>query len=235
MSSGTAAAGRDGTCGCGCRGSAGFAHLPCLAEAAAHNPDAWQSCPTCLIDFSGPLQVSNPHSILTSPHSHRVLTLQLGLARVRWQQLRGCPPEDEERLVAADRYGVALQDAGDHAGALPLLEEVLAVSRRVDGDDDINTCVSMGNLAALLLDMDRPRAALPLLEEALATQRRTLGAGHADSIRTAGNLAVLHMDMGELQRSKPLMEEHCAAWRRVAGAGDVDTLMAVHNLAMLHW
>ena len=25
--------------GCGCRGSAGFDHLPCLVEAATHNPD----------------------------------------------------------------------------------------------------------------------------------------------------------------------------------------------------
>ena len=201
--------------GCGCRGSAGVAHLPCLVEAAAHNPETWQSCPTCLHDFSG--------------------VLQLGLARAHWQEARGFPPEDEERLAAADRYGGALLAARDYAGALPLLEEVLAVSRQVDGDDDINTCVSMCNLAALLSDMGRPRRALPLLEEALATQRRTLGGEHTDSVRTAGNLAVLHMDMGELQRSKPLMEQACATWRRVAGAEDVDTLTAVHNLAMLNW
>ena len=25
--------------GCGCRGSAGFGHLPCLVEAGMHNPD----------------------------------------------------------------------------------------------------------------------------------------------------------------------------------------------------
>jgi hypothetical protein len=201
--------------GCGCRGTAGFAHLPCLVEAAAHNPETWESCPTCLQAFSG--------------------ALQLGLARSHWQEVRGFPQEDEERLVAADNYGGALQDARDYAGALPLLDEVLVVSRRVDGDDDINTCVSMCNLAALLSDMGRPREALPLLEEALATQHRTLGSEHTDSIRTAGNLAVLYMGMSDLQRSKPLMEETCSAWRRVAGEEDVDTLTAVHNLAMLNW
>ena len=141
--------------GCGCRGSAGWAHLPCLVEAATHSLDTWHSCPTCTQEFSG--------------------EMQLGLALARCEQAQGLPRVDEDRLMAADRLGVALSDARDYTGALPLLEEVLEVSRIVDGDDDVNTCASMCNLASLLSDMDRGSEARPLLEEALAAQRRTLG------------------------------------------------------------
>ena len=40
--------------GCGCRGFVGFAHLPCLVEAATHNPDSWTDCPTCRQEYGGP-------------------------------------------------------------------------------------------------------------------------------------------------------------------------------------
>jgi hypothetical protein len=76
--------------------------------------------------------------------------VRLGLARARWKISRDLPMEDGERLNAADRLAQSLQVClGDHAGALPLFEEVLAVSRRVDGNNDVNTLISMSNLASL--------------------------------------------------------------------------------------
>ena len=64
--------------GCGCRGSAGFAHLLCMVEVAMHNPDSWTMCPTCRQDYTG--------------------TTVLGLARAR----------DGQGSTLLTKYGLAI-------------------------------------------------------------------------------------------------------------------------------
>ena len=101
--------------GCGCRGGAGFVHVACLLEYAessevATNGGSWLDCPTCKQMYTG--------------------GLQLCLAQARWGLVRGLPEEDDTRLHAANGLGLALQDSGDDAGALLLLEESLLVYRR---------------------------------------------------------------------------------------------------------
>jgi tetratricopeptide (TPR) repeat protein len=143
---------------------------------------------------------------------------------------------DYERLNAADRLAQALQDCeGDDAGALPLFEEVLAVSRQVDGDDDINTLVSMNNLASLHQKMGKPDLAMPLFEEALAAQRRTLGRNVPDTLRTVSNLAVLHLRAGRFSLSLSLAEEALGARRQTLGSEHADTLESTHILGLLRW
>jgi tetratricopeptide (TPR) repeat protein len=178
-------------------------------------------CPTCKQDFTG--------------------EVRLGLARARWNiaQITGDYERrlnPYERLNAADRLAQALQDcAGDDAGALPLFEEVLAVSRQVDGDDDINTLVSMNNLASLQHKMGKSDLALPLFEEALAAQRRTLGRNVPDTLRTVSNLAVLHLRAGRFSLSLPLAEEALGARRKLLGSEHTDTLESTHVLGLLRW
>ena len=101
--------------GCACRGSAGLAHLHCLVEAALHNVESWTTCHVCRQEFTGEADV--------------------GLARARWERVRGRPEEDEERLFVANNLAVSLKEsAGDNAGALRLMREVLAVRRRLGED-----------------------------------------------------------------------------------------------------
>jgi hypothetical protein len=205
--------------GCACRGpDAGFAHLSCLVKAAEHDQDTWDRCPTCRQDFTG--------------------EVRLEMARARWEraQTQNLPSEDWERLNAADRFAQALLVcSGDQKGALPLFEEVLAVSRRVDGDDDVNTLVSMNNLASLHQKMGNHELALPLFIEALAAQRRTLGKDSPDTLRTVCNLAMLHLRTENFSLSLPLVEESLAARQRTLGPRHVDTLESKHNLGLLRW
>ena len=203
--------------GCACRGAhAGFAHLSCLVQAAKHDEDRWDSCPTCKQDFTG--------------------DVRLGLARARWKIHRKHPVGDWQRLNAADGLASALQDcAGDPAGALPLFREVLEVSRQVDGNDDANTLVSMNNLASLHQKMGNYDLALPLFEEAIEAQRRTLGEEAADTLRTINNLAMLHLRTGEFLLSLPLAEKAMAARQRTLGKDHADTLSSIENLGLLRW
>jgi tetratricopeptide (TPR) repeat protein len=203
--------------GCACRGTdAGFAHLSCLVEAATHDEDRWRSCQTCRQQFTG--------------------DVRLGLARARWELHRTQPDHDWQRLNAADSLASALQEcAGDHAGALPLFQEVLAVSRRVDGDDDVNTLVSMNNLASLHQKMGNSELARPLFDEALDAQRRTLGEEAPDTLRTISNLAMLHLRTESFSLALPLAEEVLAVRRRTLGKEHADTLASIHNLGLLRW
>ena len=114
--------------GCACRGSAGLAHLTCLVTAANHDVTVWNVCPTCKQEFTGELDVQ--------------------LAKARWALVRERPADDEERLFVANNLAVTLKESGgDDAGALRLMEEVLAVRRRTLGDEHAYTLDSIINLA----------------------------------------------------------------------------------------
>jgi hypothetical protein len=81
-------------CGCGCsraQSSAGLAHLAYMVQSAQHNARHWTRCPTCTLHWSG--------------------ELQLGLARARWDLVRGRPVEDVERLDATYNLATALRDS----------------------------------------------------------------------------------------------------------------------------
>jgi tetratricopeptide (TPR) repeat protein len=163
--------------------------------------------------------------------------VRLGLARARWKISRDLPMEDGERLNAADRLAQSLQVClGDHAGALPLFEEVLAVSRRVDGNNDVNTLISMSNLASLHQKMGNHHLALPLFEEALAAQQRKPNGNEAqDTLLTLSNLAMLHLRTNQFSLSLPMAERALAGRRRTLGKEHADTLESIHNLGLLRW
>jgi tetratricopeptide (TPR) repeat protein len=196
---------------CACRGpDASFSHLPWLVKYAGANDIAsggksWWQCPTCKQDYTG--------------------ELQLGLARARWELVRGRAAEDVEWCHAAIDLATALWDARDFDGALPLFEEVLAVARRFNGDDHSDMLTSISNLASLHSSMDNHDLALPLYTEALAQRRRILG----DEDPT------VHSDMGYHDLALPLCEEALAGRRRVLGNAHPDTLSSIGNTALVRY
>ena len=207
---------------CACRGpDASFSHLACLVEYAQHaganratsQGTSWSQCPTCKQDYTG--------------------ELQLGLARARWELVSGRGGEDAERCAAADDLAMALQDARDFEGALPLFVEVLAVERSTHGDDHPVTLTSIGNIASLHNAMGNHDLALPLYIEALAKSRRLLGDEDPDTLTSIGHLATAHIGMDNLDLALPLCEEALAGRRRVMGSMHPDTLNSVHTLAVL--
>jgi tetratricopeptide (TPR) repeat protein len=204
---------------CACRGpDASFSHLPCLvkyagANRAASDAKSWYECPTCKQEYTG--------------------ELQLGLARARWELVRGRAAEDAERREAADNLARALHDAGDFEGALPLFEEVLAVERRINGDDHPATLDCINNLAPLHSDMGNHDLALSMYSEALAKRRRLLGDEDPETLIVIGNLAAVHSDMGNLDLALPLHEEALAGRRRVLGNAHPHTLDNIYNMAGL--
>ncbi len=182
--------------GCGCRGSAGFAHVGCIVKAAAVDERLFQRCPTCKQDWGGKLELAlrreeyrQAYSKPTDcdPRCQLQAKMQLGQtflvqdrsvealrladeARAECEQVFG--QEDELTLAAKGILSEVLNELQDHAGALKLVEEVAAVMRRKDGVEDDFTLVAIASLSQTHIYMENFDLALPLLEEVVAVRRR---------------------------------------------------------------
>jgi tetratricopeptide (TPR) repeat protein len=204
---------------CACRGpDTSFSHLPCLVKYAGANDIAsgsksWWQCPTCKQDYMG--------------------ELQLGLARARWELVRGREVEDAERCLASLELATAQQEVGDFDGALPLFEEVLAVERRMRGDNHPHTLDVINNLATLHSAMGNHDLALPQYTEELAKSRRLRGDEDPATLIVINNLADVHHDMGNLGLALALHEEALAGRRRLLGNAHRHTLSSIINMALL--
>ena len=117
------------------------------------------------------------------------------------------------------------------ADARGLQETVLAVCRRVLGEEHPDTLTSMSNLAETLRAQgDLPRAR-GLQESVLAVRRRVLGEEHPDTLTSMNNLAGTLRAQGDLPGARGLQETVLAVCRRVLGEEHPDTLTSMNNLA----
>mmetsp|Transcript_34031 Transcript_34031/g.56353 ORF Transcript_34031/g.56353 Transcript_34031/m.56353 type:complete len:232 (+) Transcript_34031:152-847(+) len=204
--------------GCACRGSSGMAHVICLVAAAKHNVRSWTMCPICKQDYTGEMDIK--------------------MAAARWELVRDRPAADAERLFVANNLAVTLKEsAGDNAGALRLMEEVLEVRRRTLGDDDRATLDSIANLAMQHTEMGNFDAALPLSEEAVVAMRRALGDEDEHTLVSVAALGALHSSMGNFTEARAFLEEALEARRRILGDEQLETMNSVFlsPRAMLCW
>ena len=129
--------------GCSCRGTAGFAHVSCLAEEAKilfaeaeeNNLDfkvqnkriaRWYRCSLCEQEY------------------HGVVACALGWAC--WKTFVGRPETDELRGYAIGVLGSGLHAAELYEDALTVREVDVAMRRRLGGSEE-DTLIAQGNLA----------------------------------------------------------------------------------------
>jgi hypothetical protein len=146
--------------GCACRGTAGFAHVSCLAEQAKILLDEaeennlsdkvlderwarWYTCSLCKQRY------------------HSVVLCALGWAC--WKTYLGRPETDQARLLAMTALGNGLSSAEKYEDALSVQEAELSMARRVGG-----SALSILDLQTNLADTYR---LLGRIEEALLMQR----------------------------------------------------------------
>ena len=144
--------------GCACHGACGFVHLRCLVSAADASADKeaddfWVACPTCKEMRSGPIQ--------------------LGLARVRWGLLKSRPEWDYARQSACTEMAVAYIESGEFSSAQQFREELLAVDRRIHGDEHPQTVSSLTNYGKILSMRCEYGKARDVVESALRTVERS--------------------------------------------------------------
>jgi tetratricopeptide (TPR) repeat protein len=191
--------------GCGCRGTAGYAHIRCLIAAAKNKAKSWHSCPTCKQEYTG--------------------RAALGLARA-WD-------EQESNLTTKLHLANSLQPMGELSESRRLLEEVVSESTQQFGGTHGATRQAKENLASLCAQMGEFQEAQLVFKEVLAAQMEAHGSMHIAVFGTKVNIANLHMEMFELQEARQLYEEVVTGYTEHFGALAVKTLMVQSNLANL--
>ena len=176
--------------------------------------------------MSGMFKVSDP----TEGRGNKVTAREIldkGAQQIR-TELTGDPELQAELMQVMGRV---YTDLGLLRRAQPLLESSVATRRRVLGNDDPKTLVSMDDLAWLLDQDGHAKEAVKLQEESLAIRRRVQGSDHKDVRKSISNLAVFLADAGRFQEAEKLDEESLATELRIVGPGNLETLTSKSNLA----
>ena len=171
--------------GCACRGTAGFAHVSCLAEQAKillaeaeeNNWDddrwmprwaRWHTCSMCEQEYYG------------------VVRGALGWAC--WKTHVGRPETDDTLGMAMTVLGNGLSGAEHYEDALTVSEAQLATLLRL-GSPERSVLVTQSNLAGTYQMLGRKEQALRMLRDVYFGRVELHGEEHENTLRAASNYA----------------------------------------------
>lgn len=117
--------------------------------------------------------------------------------------------------------------------AVAPMREAVELRRREQGEDHIQTVISIVSMGILLKDLGRLDEAEPLYVEALDKHRRLLGDEDASTLRALNNLGFLRRAQGRRTEAEEAFRAALAARRRVLGNDDADTLVSMFALGSL--
>ena len=212
--------------GCACRGTAGFAHVSCLAEQAKilvaeveeNNLDdvdwnarwrRWDTCSLCEQDY------------------HGVVACALGWACRRTYV--GRPEMDDCRCMAMTQLGNGLSAVDHQEDAMAVREAELFMLRRL-GASERNILVVQSNLANTY-DALGQSDALPLRRDVYSGYLKLNGEEHGTTLVAASNYAASLVDQNRNEEAKPLLRKTKPATRRIHGDNNDLTLRIKSNYA----
>ena len=207
--------------GCACRGTAGFAHVSCLAEQAkilvaeaeennlgteAFNARwrRWDTCSLCEQQY------------------HGVVRCALGWAC--WKAYVG-RPENAVWCLAIGQLGTGLSAAYHHEDALTVREAQLSIMRRL-GADERNILATQTNLATTYDALGRHEEALRLRRDVYSGHLKLLGEEHSQTILNANNIVLSLLNLQRFEEVKALLRKTLPVTRRVLGENHESTLKA---------
>ena len=163
---------------------------------------------------------------LGKPH---IAADQFQRARELYSAARGA--DDSDTLESMDKLALVYTGLGQHADALKLNEELLALRKAKFGPDHPITLLGMHNLADSYAALGRHAEALRLREETLALRKAKLGSDHADTLTSMGSLADSYDALGRRAEAVKLRKETLALQQSNPGVDHPDTLNSMDRLA----
>jgi tetratricopeptide (TPR) repeat protein len=207
--------------GCACRGTAGFAHVSCLAEqakilhedAVANNKASqwhrWYTCSLCEQEYHG--------------------AVRCALGWACWKTYVGRPEVEQVRGTAMSVLGNGLFEADHYEDALSVQEAELAMLRRL-GADERNILVAQTNLATTYGRLGREEQALRLKRDVYSGLLKLDGDVNS-TFRAANNYADSLTHLTRHKEAKTLLRKTIPVARRVLGDNDETTLRLRWNYA----
>ena len=199
--------------GCSCRGTAGFAHVSCLAEQAkilvaeamennlgnkafGERFAQWYACSLC------------------EQRYHGVVRCALGWAC--WKTYLGRPETDWTRLSAMTQLGNGLSSAGHHEDALAVQETELSTLRRI-GASEQKVLVAQGNLANTYGRLGQKEKALRMRRDVYSGTLKLHGEQNINCLSDAFNYAVDLIDAKRFEEARSLLRKTIPVARRALG------------------
>jgi hypothetical protein len=207
--------------GCSCRGTAGFAHVSCLAEQAKilcdeaeennlddkvlnERFDRWYSCSLCEQKY------------------HGVVACALGWAC--WKMYVGRSEVDWSRLMTMNVLGHGLTAAEHHEDALNVREAELSMRRRL-GQSEHNMLVAQMNLAITYRALGRLDEASRMQRDVYSGRLKLNGEEHLETLRAAYNYAVSLSNLKRFKEAKAQFHKMFPVARRVLGESQLTLQM----------
>ena len=206
---------------CACRGTAGFAHVSCLAEQAKilyaeveeSNLDwevkdtrwkQWHKCSLCEQDYYG------------------VVYCALGWAC--WKTYVGRPETDHVRCCAMSVLGNGLHAAKCYEDALSVKEAELSMLRRLGASED-DMLIAQGNLADTYGSLGRKEEALQMRRDVYSERLKLDGEEHERTMEAAYNYASSLIYNQRFEEARSVLRRTVPMARRVLGEGNRLSLM----------
>ena len=217
--------------GCACRGTAGFAHVSCLAEQVKILVAKCEAQIVEASDFDPVLEnwFRWFRCGLCEQEYHGVVKCALGWAC--WKTYLGRPEDDWARCFAMTELGNGLSAANHHEDALSVREAELAMHLRLDADADEDDSESLltvqSNLACSYYHLGRYEESLRLRREVYLKRLkvfRIYGEEDRDLLIEANNLAASLLQRRSFKVAKHLLRKWIPVARRVLGDSNEITL-----------
>ncbi|MBS0589936.1 MAG: tetratricopeptide repeat protein, partial [Proteobacteria bacterium] len=145
-------------------------------------------------------------------------------------------PDSAEAAVSLQNLGVHLDQDGDYAQSIALLERAEANRAHIYGAEHPLTAISMLALADACDGNKQAQRALDLAEHALAIFRRSLPEEHQKISEALNMLASFQYERGDLAGAIASYRELVARFRKTLGENHPDTVTITNNFAavLLH-
>ena len=204
---------------CACRGTAGFAHVSCLAEQAKilvaeaeeNNLDwkvqndrfqRWHTCGLCEQMYHG--------------------VVECALSWACWKTYVGRPEDDWAYNIAISVLGNGLASIRHHKESLSVREAELSMILRTGGAQH-NILIVQGNMAIAYEALGQHEEVLRMRRKIYSGWLNLKGEEHYDTLREANNLASSLLDLQRFEEAKSLLRRTLPVARRV-GTSDELTL-----------
>ena len=213
---------------CACRGTAGFAHVSCLAEQAkilfaeaeennlgnevlADRWARWESCSLCEQAY------------------HGVVHCALGWAA--WKTYLGRPEGDQLRVLAMASVGIGLRSGGRVQEATDVLETALSLIHREIPSDDSTRLVVLNTLASLYTQLGRHEESLAFRRQCYEETKSIQGPCSENTLINASNLGMTLHKQAKFAEAREVVRQPLADARRTFGDDHYVTLILCETTA----
>jgi CHAT domain-containing protein/tetratricopeptide (TPR) repeat protein len=126
-----------------------------------------------------------------------------------------------------------LKNSGKYTEAMPLAEQLAALSKSRSGEDSIEHAEALHTLADLYFFQSRYAEAEPIYQRVIAIRERLLGPTHPDVLSTLDTLASIYRFSHRLQEAEQLLTRVLEAQERATGADSPELVEPLSQLAQI--